>query len=137
MKKIIFLSLLTSALFAGSDYDTTKFIVDADVKSIDNELGYGKKSNYSLLFAKHSFTADEANLHFYYGAKMGLVSEAYESENGFGIPLKEMRTYFAAAVGMEYDFTEEGVLLAEGIHAEDPSLRQVENKLQLTYTYSY
>ena len=137
MKKIIFLSLLTSSLFATQDHDVSDFVFDADVKHVSNELEYGKSSNYSLLFAKHSFSTEEKDLHFFYGAKMGLVSEAYESENGFGIPLNKVRTYFAAAVGLEYDLSHEGVFLAEGIHAEDPSLRQVENKLQLTYTYSY
>ena len=88
------------------------------------------------MFAKHDIVSEE-DLHFFYGAKMGLVSEAYETTNGFGIPLNKIGAYYAAAVGMEYKMDEGTMLLAEGIRSEDQVLQRSESKVQLTYTYNY
>ncbi len=137
MKKLIFVStLLASALFAQSS-KVSDFDLDSQVKEISNELGYGKKSKYSLLFAKHSFTLPSDDVHFYYGAKMGFVSEEYATDNGFGLPLNKIGAYYAAAVGIECDLGEKAVLLAEGVRAEDQALQVVDNQLQVTYTYNY
>ena len=137
MKKIILISLLTSALFADHKDVMSDFHFTKDIKELSNENAYGKKNTYSLLFAKHELTMEEKNLHFYYGAKMGIVSEEYASDNGFGMPLNEMGTYFAAAVGMEYDLNEQAILMAEGTHAEDHLNKLTESKVKLTYTYTY
>jgi len=137
MKKIIFISLLTTSLFAEHKGVMSDFSFTKDIKEQTSESGFGKTSTFSLLFARHELTLDEKNLHFYYGAKMGVVSEEYASDNGFGIPLNEMGTYFAAAVGMEYDLNEQAILLAEGIHAEDHLSHSTESKVKLTYTYTY
>ncbi len=137
MKKIVFISLLASTLFAEQKNDVSDFFVDRDVKKVTNESGFGKCNTYSLLFAKHSLPTEDANLHFFYGAKMGLVQEEYTSENGFGIPLNKLGAYYAAAVGMEYDFGKNALLMAEGIRSEDEVLQRSESKLKLTYTYSY
>jgi len=137
MKKMVLLSLLTSALFAESSHDISKFGVDSIVKEVSNELGYGKQSKYSLLFAKHSFNSKDEDVHFYYGAKMGFVSEEYATENGFGLPLNKMGTYYAAAIGIEYDFAERSVLLAEGLRSEDQVNQRSDSQVQVTYTYTY
>jgi len=137
MKKITFISLLTSALFAEQQHIPADFFVGQDIKEISNESGFGKNSTYSLLFAKHELTTDEKDLHFYYGAKMGFVSEEYTTDNGFGVPLNKMGAYYAAAVGMEYDMSNSEMLLAEGIHSEDQVHQRTQSKVQLTYTYTY
>ena len=137
MKKIIFISLLTSTLFAEQKHELSEFFVAPDVKEVSNTLGYGKASTYTLLFAKHELVTDEEGLHFYYGAKMGLVSEEHTAENGFGIPLNKIGAYYAAAVGMEYDMSKKEILLAEGIHSEDQVHQRTESKVKLTYTYTY
>jgi len=137
MKKIIFISLLTSALFAEDSNVLSDFLVDQDVKKVSSEDGFGKKSTYSLLFAKHELTTQEKDLHFYYGAKMGLVSETYEKENGFGMPINEIGAYYAAAVGMEYDLSKKAIILAEAVRSKDEIYKHHESKLQLTYTYNY
>jgi hypothetical protein len=137
MKKIIFISLLTSTLFAEHSDVLSDFLVDQDVKKVSNEDAYGKKSTYSLLFAKHELTSQERDLHFYYGAKMGFVSEEYENENGFGIPINEVGAYYAAAVGMEYDLSNKAIILAEAVRSKDEAYKRHESKLQLTYTYNY
>jgi len=131
------MSLLTSTLFAEHKDMMSDFSFTKDVNAHTSESGFGKKSTYSLLFARHELTLDEKNLHFYYGAKMGVVSEEYTSDNGFGIPLNEMGTYFAAAVGMKYDLNEQAILLAEGLHSEDHLSKLTESKVKLTYTYNY
>ena len=137
MKKIIFISLLASNLFGEQKHELSDFYIDKDLKEITNESGYGKCRNYSLLFAKHNVTTQEQDLHFFYGAKMGVVSEEYVTENGFGVPLNKIGAYYAAAVGMEYDMSKSEILLAEGIHSEDRVNHRSESKIQLTYTYAY
>lgn len=137
MKKIIFISLLTSTLFAEQKHESVDFFVDQDVKKITNESEYGKCNTYSLLFAKHKLTTQEEDLHFFYGAKMGVIQENYTSNNGFGIPLNKIGAYYAAAVGMEYKFSEREMLLAEGVHSEDQVHQRTDSSVQLTYTYSY
>ena len=137
MKYIIYVSLLSSLLFAEQTLDVSEFFVDQDVKEISNESAFGKSSTYSLLFAKHQFSVEDEDLHFFYGAKMGLVSEEYTANNGLGIPLNKIGAYYAAAVGMEYTMGSNEMLLAEGIQSEDQLLGRSESRLQLTYTYSY
>jgi len=137
MKKIIFISLLASTLFAEQQHLLSDFCLDKDVKKIDNEASFGKKSTYSLLFAKHELSSKEKDLHFYYGAKMGLVSEKYDNDNGFGIPVNEMGTYYAAAVGMEYDLNTKAIIVAEALRSKDEVYSRSESKVQLTYTYNY
>lgn len=137
MKKLIFISLLTSTLFAEQDGVVSDFLVEQNVQEVSNESGFGKKSTYSLLFAKHQISSNSQDLHFYYGAKMGLVNEAYTTDNGFGIPLQEIGAYYAATVGMEYDVNKEAVLVAEALRAEDEVYQRSESKVQFTYTYSY
>ena len=137
MKKIVFISLITSTLFAEQKHELSDFFLTQDVKEITNEEGYGKASTYTLLYAKHQLTTQKEDLHFYYGAKMGFVSEEYTTDNGFGIPLNKMGTYYAAAVGMEYDMSKKEILLAEGLHSEDQVHQRVESRVQLTYTYTY
>jgi len=137
MKKIVFISLLTSTLFAEQKHELSDFFVAKDVKKITNELAYGKSSTYSLLFAKHQLTTDEQDLHFFYGAKMGFVQEEYTNDSGFGIPLNEVGAYYAAAVGMEYNLSHKELLLAEGVRYEDQVHQRSESKVQLTYTYTY
>ena len=137
MKKIVFISLLTSTLFAEQKHDPSDFFLNQDVKKITNESEYGKSNTYSLLFAKHQLTTQEKDLHFYYGAKMGFVQENHTSENGFGIPLNKIGAYYAAAVGMEYSFSKHEMLLAEGVHSDDQVHRRTDSRVQLTYTYTY
>ena len=131
------MSLMASALFAEQNSVISDFLVEKNVQEVSNESGFGKKSTYSLLFAKHELTTNDHNLHFYYGAKMGLINEAYTTDNGFGVPLNEVGAYYAAAVGMEYDLNKEAILVAEALHAEDEVYQRSESKVQLTYTYNY
>ncbi len=137
MKKIVFISLLASTLFAEQDHDISDFFIDQDVKKVTNASGYGKASTYSLLYAKHQLTTNDKDLHFFYGAKMGIVKEEYTRENGFGLPLNKLGTYYAAAVGLEYDLNQSGVLLAEGSRCEDHFQNRYESKVNLTYTYHF
>jgi len=137
MKKIIFISLLTSTLFADQASVISDFHLENSVLEVDNELGFGKKSTYSLIFAKHELTSSDQSLHFYYGAKMGIINEEHTADNGFGLPLNDISAYYAAAVGMEYDLSQEGILLAEAIRSEDQLYQRSESKLQVTYTYNY
>ena len=137
MKKIILISLLTSTLFADHKDVVSDFHLSQDIKEMSNENSFGKKSTYSLLFAKHELTMDQKNLHFYYGAKMGIVSEEYATDNGFGTPLNEIGAYYAAAVGMEYDLNKQAMLMAEGTLSEDQVNQLSESKVKLTYTYAY
>ncbi len=137
MKKIVFISLLTSTLFAEQKHEVSDFFIDKDVTKTTNESAYGTSNTYSLLFARHQLETQEEDLHFYYGAKMGLVQEDYATDNGFGIPLNKIGAYYAAAVGMEYDLSNKEMLLAEGIRSEDQVHRRSESKIQLTYTYTY
>ncbi|MGB5965599.1 MAG: hypothetical protein WBF77_12795 [Sulfurimonadaceae bacterium] len=137
MKKIVFISLLTSTLFAEQKHQLSDYFVEQDVKKITNESEYGKCNTYSLLFAKHQLATQEEDLHFFYGAKMGLVQEEFTSDNGFGIPLNKIGAYYAAAVGMEYDLSNRESLLAEGSRSEDHAHSRYESKLQLNYTYNF
>ena len=137
MKKIILISLLTSTLFAQENASTSTFKVDKVVQEVSNEEAFGKTSKYSLLFAKHEVSSSDQQLHFYYGAKLGVVSEAFSNDNGFGIPLNEMGTFYAAAVGMEYDLNKQSILVAEALRSEDQVYERTQSKLQLTYTYNY
>ncbi len=137
MKRIVFISILASTLFAEQKHEVTDFFIDKDVKKVTHESGYGKCNTYSLLFAKHQIASDEQDLHFFYGAKMGLVQEDYSTENGFGIPLNKVGAYYAAAVGMQYDMSKTSLLLAEGSRSEDHANSRSESKLQLTYNYNY
>ncbi len=137
MKKLILISLLTSTLFAEHKELVSDFNFVKDIKEKTNESAFGKTSTYSLLFARHELTMEQKNLHFYYGAKLGVVSEEFNSDNGFGLPLSEMGTYFAAAVGMEYDLNDQAILMAEGTRSEDHLNKLTESKVKLTYTYTY
>ena len=137
MKKIILISILTSTLFAEHKSVISDFSFTKDIKEQTSESDFGKTNTYSLLFAKHELTSDEKDFHFYYGAKLGVISEEHTSDNGFGIPLNEMGTYFSAAVGMEYDLNEQAILMAEGIHSENHANKFTESKMKLTYTYTY
>ena len=137
MKAIVFISLLASTLFAEQKHEVSDFFIDKDVKKTTHELGYGKCNTYSLLFAKHQLATEDKDLHFFYGAKMGLVQEEYITENGFGIPLNSIGAYYAAAIGMKYDMSKTSLLLAEGSRSEDHANNRYESKLQLTYNYNY
>lgn len=137
MKRVIFVSLLASTLFAEQKHDVSDFFIDQDVKKVTNELAYGKESTYSLLYAKHQLSSEEEGLHFFYGAKLGVVQEDYTRENGFGLPLNKLGTYYAAAVGMQYDVNEKAMLLAEGSRCEDHFQNRYESRVELTYTYHY
>ncbi len=137
MKKIIFISLLASSLSAEQKNDFSDFFIDQDVKKITNESAFGKANTYSLLYAKHLLTTEDEDLHFFYGAKMGLVQEEYTRTNGFGVPLNKIGAYYAAAVGMKYDLNDKAIVLAEGSRSEDQAHDHYESKLQVTYTYSY
>ena len=137
MKKIILISLLTSQLFAAETIATSTFKVDKIVQEVSNEEAFGKSSKYSLLFAKHELSSSDQQLHFYYGAKVGVVSETFTNDNGFGIPLNEMGTFYAATVGMEYDLDKQSILIAEALRSEDQVYERTQSKLQLTYTYNY
>jgi hypothetical protein len=137
IKRFILISLFASSLFAGQDYDVSEFLVDKDITEISNESEFGKGSTYSLLFAKHKLATDDQNLHIYYGAKMGLVSEEYTSKYAYGIPLNKIDAYYAAAVGMEYHLSNSKMLLAESSRCDDQFNDRIESKLQVTYSYSY
>jgi len=137
MKKIILISLLTSQLFATETIATSTFKVDKIVQEVSNEEAFGKSSKYSLLFAKHELSSSDQLLHFYYGAKVGIVSEEFTNDNGFGIPLNEVGTFYAATVGMEYDLNKQSILVAEALRSEDQVYERTQSKLQLTYTYNY
>ncbi len=131
------MSLLTSTLFGEQKHEVSDFFVAQDLKEITHESEYGKSSTYSLLFAKHELATDEADLHFFYGAKMGFVSEEYTSDTGFGVPLNKIGAYYAAAVGMEYDMSNKETLLAEGVRSQDHVHQRTESRVQLTYNYTY
>jgi hypothetical protein len=137
MKKIVFISLLTSALFAQEKKSVSEFFVDHDVKEISNESTFGTRNTYSLLFAKHQFSGEDQDLHFFYGAKMGLVSEEHNGEDVFGIPLNKVGAYYAAAVGLQYDMSDSGTVLAEGVRSEDQVHSRSESKLRLSFNYTY
>ncbi len=137
MKKIILISLLTSQLFAQEDAATSAFKVDKVVQNLSNQEAFGKSSKYSLLFAKHELSSNDQQLHFYYGAKVGVVSEEFTNDDGFGIPLHEIGAFYAATVGMEYDLNKQSILVAEALRSEDQVYQRRQSKLQLTYTYNY
>ncbi len=137
MKKIIFISLLASLLSAEEKYKLSDFFIDQDLKKVTNESAFGKANTYSLLYAKHRLTTEDANLHFFYGAKIGVLQEEYTRKNGFGIPLNKIGAYYAAAVGMKYDLSTKAMVLAEGSRSEDQVHNHYESKLQVTYTYNY
>ena len=137
MKKIILISLFTSQLFATETTTTSTFKVDKIVQEVSNEEAFGKSSKYALLFAKHELSSSDQQLHFYYGAKVGIISEEFTNDNGFGIPLNEMGAFYAATVGMEYDLDKQSILIAEALRSEDQVYQRTQSKLQLTYTYNY
>ncbi len=137
IKRFIFISLLTTTLFAEAANNASEFLVDQDVTEKANESEFGKGNTYSLLFAKHQLTSADQSLHIYYGAKMGLVSEEYTSKYAYAIPLNKISTYYAAAVGMKYHLSHNKMLLAESARCENQFYGRIENKLQLTYSYSF
>ena len=137
MKKLILISLLTSQLFSQENETTSTFKVDKIVQEVSNEEAFGKSSKYSLLFAKHELSSSDQQLHFYYGAKIGVVSENFTNDNGFGVPLNEIGAFYAATVGMEYDLNQQSILVAEALRSEDKTYQRTQSKLQLTYTYNY
>lgn len=137
MKKIILISLLTSSLFAEQKSDISDFFIDQDLQKVTNESAFGKANTYSLLYAKHQLMSEDENLHFYYGAKVGVLQEEYTKANGFGIPLNKIGAYYAAAIGMKYDLSTKAMLLAEGSRSEDLVHDHFESKMQVTYTYNY
>jgi len=137
MKKIVFISLLSSTLLAQEKHSVSEFFVDHDVKKISNESTFGTRNTYSLLFAKHQLSGEDQDIHFFYGAKMGLVSEEHGGENVFGIPLNKVGAYYAAAVGLQYDMGESGIMLAEGVRSEDQVHSRSESKLRLSFNYTY
>jgi len=137
MKKIVFISLLTTTLFAQDEQSLSEFFVDHYVKEISNESTFGTRNTYSLLFAKHQFSGDDSELHFFYGARMGLVSEEHNGEDVFGIPLNRVGAYYAAAVGLQYDMSESGTVLAEGVRSQDHVHSRSESRLRLSFNYNY
>ena len=137
IKRFIFISLLTSTLFAEQKHTISEFLVDQDITETANESEFGKGHTYSLLFAKHRLSSADHSLRFYYGAKMGLVSEEYTSKYAYAIPLNKISTYYAAAVGMEYHLSHNKMLLADTTRCENQFYGRIENKLQLTYSYSF
>lgn len=137
MKKIILISLLASSLFAEQKNDMSDFFIDQDLKKVTNESAFGKANTYSLLYAKHQLMSEDEDLHFYYGAKVGVLQEEYTQANGFGIPLNKIGAYYAAAVGMKYDLSSKAIVLAEGSRSEDQVHNHYESKLQVTYNYNY
>jgi hypothetical protein len=137
MKKIIFISLLTSTLFAQEKENVSEFFVAHDVREVSHESTFGTRNTYSLLFAKHQFSADDQDLHFFYGAKMGLLSEEHYGEDVFGIPLNKVGAYYAAAVGLQYDTSKSGMVLAEGVRSQDLLHSRSDSKLRLSFNYTY
>jgi len=137
IKRFIFISLLASTLFAEDGHKVSEFLVGQDITETANESEFGKGNTYSLLFAKHRLSSADHSLRFYYGAKMGLVSEEYTSKYAYAIPLNKISTYYAAAVGMEYHLSHNKMLLADTTRCENQFYGRIENKLQLTYSYSF
>jgi len=136
MKKI-YLSLILSLPLFSAEHELSKFVVHGISHSKSNETAYGVTNSYALLYAKHELSTIENSLHLSYGAKVGIISEDYSSQDGFGIPLNKLGTYLAASLELNYDLSHCCHLLAEGSYAQDEVHELEESLVKLSYNYTF
>ncbi len=137
MKKVLsLLFFMTTLLNAQSDEAKSKFLIESESIELAHKSAYGVTDSYSFLTAEQQFHADE-DLLFYYGTKVGFITEDYTAENGFGPDTESFGTAIEANVGVNYTLKDFQHITFEGNHLQDALHQQEENKVKIGYQYKF
>lgn len=137
MKKITqILLFFTVILYAGPDDITSKLVLESESFDLDHESSYGVTNSYSFFVAEHQIHA-EGCLVFYYGTKIGFVSEDYTAENGFGPYAEKFGTIIEANLGMNYDIQKYQKLSLEGVRSQNELHNQLDSLIKVGYQYKF
>ena len=137
MKKIsLTLLFITTYLYAEPNDVKSKLVLESENFKLDHESAYGVTNSYAFFVAEHQIHADDC-LVFYYGTKVGVVTEDYTAQNGFGPDAEKYSTVIKANLGVNYDLRDYQKLSLEGSRSQDDLHRQTESRLKFGYRYKF
>ncbi len=128
---------ITSILYAETDNVESAFILESESFELDHKSIYGVTSNYSFLVAQHEIIADNNTFLFYYGTKIGFVTEDFTATNGFGPALDEFALVFKANMGFDFDINKFQVITLEGSHIEESLRNGTEDLVTIGYKLKF
>ncbi len=134
MKKVSLLLLMTIALYAENM--RSELVFDSESFECEHESAYGVTNNYSFFVAKHQINSDGPVI-LHYGTKVGLITEGYTADNGFGQAAENYGPVFEANIGLDYDLHNVQKLSFEGSRAKDDLHQQIENQIVVSYRYNF
>jgi len=135
-KTLLTLLLLTTILFAQEKTLSSTLVIDGEHYSRDHESVYGVCNTYAFLVAEHQIQRDSTLL-FYYGTKVGIVSEGYSARNGFGPEVDALGIILKANIGLTYKIEKYEQLSVESSHIDDLLHEQVDSRLKVSYNYYF
>jgi hypothetical protein len=137
MTRFFFLLLfLFGLLHAQSDQTASSLIIESDTREVDHESAYGVTNSYTYLVAGHQIQADDS-LQLYYGTKVGVVSESYTAENGFGQDAENAATVLEIDMGLHYALEDLEQLTLQGSRLQNTLHEQQENRVEIGYQYKF
>ena len=137
MRVVLFLLIIfISLLHADATHVTSKVIIDNESYEHKHESIYGVKNCYAFLVTQHQIEADEKFL-FYYGTKIGLVTESYAFDNGFGPEVTDYELLFTTNLGFNFDLNAFEMLSLEGSLMQGGLNRSSESQVLFNYQIKF
>jgi len=137
MTRFFMLFLFVSGLlYAESDQTASSLVIESDTKEVDHESVFGVTNNYTYLVAGHQIHADES-LQLYYGTKLGVVTESYTAENGYGPDTENAATVLELDMGLQYALKDLEHLTLEGSRQQNALHQQRENLITIGYQHKF
>jgi len=136
MRALLLLLLFISSLYAEPAHVTSKLIIDNESYEQKHESIYGVKNSYTFVVTQHQIEADD-NFLFYYGTKVGLVTESYAAENGFGPEVTDYDLVFTTNLGFNFDLNQFEMISLEGSHIQGGLNRNNESQVLFNYQIKF
>jgi len=128
---------ITTILYADANDVESNFVLESESFELNHQSIYGVTNNYSFVVAQHNIKADDNTFLFYYGTKVGVVTEDFTAANGFGPALEEFALVFNANMGFDFDIDKFQVITLEGSHIEDGLRSEIENIVTIGYELKF
>jgi len=129
-------SFVSALLHAESKQTASSLVIESDTKEVDHESAYGVTNSYAFLVAGHQIQADES-LQLYYGTKVGVVTESYTADNGFGPDAENAATVLEVDMGLEYALKDLEHLTLEGSRQQNSLYQHRENQVIIGYHHKF
>ena len=137
MRALLYLLILfTSLLHAEPTHVTSKLIIDNESYEHNHESIYGVKNSYVFVVTQHQIEADD-NFLFYYGTKVGVVTESYAAENGFGPEVTDYDLLFTTNFGFDFDLNQFEMISLEGSHMQGGLNKNSESQVLFNYQIKF